>query len=79
MAAEATTHAETYHGHGDPDPSKWEKATAVTGRPVDTPPPNSTLAERAAARKGDAAAGGPDPTDPEPKKAPAKKATARKG
>lgn len=28
----------------------WEEQVAVTGRPVDVPEPNSTLASRAAAR-----------------------------
>lgn len=50
---EATSHAETYHRHGDPDPDKWEEAEAVTGRPNDNAPgsvvQNSTLASRAAA------------------------------
>lgn len=56
---EATTHADLYHRHGDPDSSKWEEAPAVTDRPNDTPlrekekpaVANSTLAERAKARQ----------------------------
>lgn len=47
---EATSFAETLHRH-DPDPSQWEEAQAVTGRPVDKAGPNSTLAERAQANK----------------------------
>lgn len=47
------------HRHGDPDPSKWDEQPAVTGRANDTPlrdveehaVPNTTLAERAAARR----------------------------
>lgn len=57
---EATSHAETYHRHGDPDPSKWEEAQAVTDRPNDLEPGstvhNSTLAERAKANKAKPAA-----------------------
>lgn len=65
------------HRHGDPDPDKWEEAEAVTGRPADVPPDNSTLASRAKARVKQV-----DPDDVEDKaitKAPAKaKATTRK-
>lgn len=32
------------------DPSVWDAQVAVTGRPADQPPANSTFAERAAAR-----------------------------
>lgn len=57
----ATTTADTYHRHGDPDPSKWDVQQAVTDRPNDTPldddkapaeyaVPNSTMATRAAER-----------------------------
>lgn len=45
--AEATTHAETYHRHGDPDPSQWDEAVAVTGREADAVPSNTTFADRA--------------------------------
>lgn len=56
---EATEHTDTYHRHGDPDPSKWDEGESVTDRPNDTPlrgvdepaVPNSTLASRAKARK----------------------------
>lgn len=62
--AEATETVETFQRHGDPDPSKWEKAEAVTDRPNDTPMedakkpaeyavPNSTLSSRAKVRKVD--------------------------
>ena len=47
--AEATNHAETYHRHGQPDPSKWQKAEAVTGREADPVPENTTFAQRAKA------------------------------
>jgi hypothetical protein len=55
----ATELADTFHRHGEPDPSKWDEQEAVTGRPNDTPlrgedepaVPNSTLAERAGARQ----------------------------
>ena len=48
------------HRHGDPDPSEWDEAQAVTGRENDTPlrgedtpaVPNSTLASRAKERAG---------------------------
>lgn len=76
--AEATTHAETFERHGKPDPSRWEKAKAVTGRPADAPTPNSTLAARAAARKVDGTQA-PAEDESKPEKAPAKKAAARKG
>lgn len=46
---EATTHADLYLREGEPDPSEWEEAEAVTGRPADVPPGNSTFAERAKA------------------------------
>lgn len=46
--------ADTYYRHGEPDPSVWQAAEAVTGRPNDlgsvTPEPalaNSTFASRA--------------------------------
>lgn len=53
----ATSTADTYHRHGDPDPSQWQEAEAVTDRPPDTPQrgedsyavPNSTFADRAKA------------------------------
>lgn len=59
MGAEATTHGDTYHRHGEVDPSKWNEAPSVTGRPVDEPGPNSTLASRAKAKKS-------NPVEPEP-------------
>lgn len=34
---------------GELDPSIWDEAVAVTGRPQDEPLPNSTFAERAKA------------------------------
>ena len=75
MGNEATTHAETFHRHGDPDPSNWDEAQAVTGRPADEPTSNSTLAERATARKGDAKQVDADEVeDKAVKKAPARKA-----
>ena len=76
MGAEATTHADTYHRHGDPDPSKWSGAESVTGRPADVPPTNSTLADRAhkpVVEKVD------EPATPAAKKVPARKAAAPKG
>lgn len=51
MPNEATTPADTLHRHGDPDPSEWQEAEAVTGRPNDEASPNSTMADRAKARK----------------------------
>ncbi len=45
----AESHAETYHRHGDPDPSNWDEAKAVTGRPADKPGDNTTFAGRAKA------------------------------
>lgn len=30
----------------DPDTSNWDEQRAVTGRPNDVPPPNSTFADR---------------------------------
>lgn len=74
MADEATNHADTYGRHGDPDPGKWQKAEAVTGRPADTPPRNSTLAERAALRTGAKQVDAAEAEDKAVKKAPAKKA-----
>lgn len=58
---EATEPADQYHRH-EPDPSKWDEAVAVTGRPNDIPLSepdddlpevlrNSTLAARAEANK----------------------------
>lgn len=55
---EATALAETFHRHGEPDPSKWQEAEAVTDRPNDTPlrgddvyaVPNTTMADRRKAR-----------------------------
>lgn len=47
--AEATNHADTYHRHGDPDPSKWDEADAVTGREADPVPTNTSFADRAKA------------------------------
>lgn len=47
---EASSFAETLHRH-DPDPSQWDEAQGVTGRPVDKAGPNSTLASRAAESK----------------------------
>ena len=47
--AEATNHAETYHRHGQPDPSKWQQAEVVTGREADPVPENTTFAQRAKA------------------------------
>lgn len=49
---EATSAADTLHRHGDPDPSNWDEAQAVTGRPQDQPEANTTFAERAKGRKG---------------------------
>jgi hypothetical protein len=43
--------ADTYHRHGDLDPSGWEEQPTVTGRPNDTAGENSTFAERAKAAK----------------------------
>lgn len=37
---------------GEIDPSKWDEAVAVTGRPVDVASANSTFAERAKVRSG---------------------------
>lgn len=34
---------------GEIDPSMWDEAVAVAGRPQDEPAPNSTFAERAKA------------------------------
>lgn len=62
--AEATTHADTYHRHGDLDPSKWDEAVAVTGREADPVPQNSTFADRAKARGGNKAV---QPSDAEAK------------
>ena len=47
------------HRHGDPDPSEWDEAQAVTGRDNDTPlrgedtyaVPNTTFAERSKAKQ----------------------------
>ena len=36
--------------HGEPDPTGWDEQPAVTDRPVDEAPANSTFADRAAAR-----------------------------
>lgn len=57
-----------------------DEAKAVTGRRADVPPANTTLAERAAARKVTVQVVLPDedPT-PKPEKAVAKKAAASKG
>lgn len=33
------------------DDTKYEEAKAVTGRPADVPPPNTTMADRAKANK----------------------------
>lgn len=72
--------------HGKPDASKWREAPSVTGRPADTPPANTTMAQRRAARLGTGAptahvaeVGGDSAGQPEPEKTPAKKAAARKG
>ena len=35
----------------DEKPVEWDEAVAVTGRPQDEPLPNTTFAERAAARQ----------------------------
>lgn len=35
---------------GEIDPSKWEEAVAVTGRPNDEPEPNTTFGDRAKVR-----------------------------
>lgn len=45
--AEAKSHAETYHRHGELDSSKWDEAQAVTDREPDTAPENSSFASRA--------------------------------
>lgn len=45
--AEATNHGETYHRHGDLDPSQWDEAEAVTGRESKVAPRNSSFADRA--------------------------------
>jgi hypothetical protein len=52
-----------------------DEAKAVTGRPADIPPANSTLAQRKAARLGVPA----EPAEAKPEKAVAKKAAASKG
>lgn len=44
---EATTHADTYHRHGEADASKWTEAQAVTGREADAVPENTSFADRA--------------------------------
>jgi hypothetical protein len=82
---EATETADLYHRH-EADPSKWEEAPAVTGRPADVPSPNTTLADRAKARKGGAKKVDKDAEGVEDKavkaaesKAPTKKAAPRKG
>lgn len=36
--------------HGEPDPTGWDEQPAVTDRPADAAPANSTFADRAAAR-----------------------------
>lgn len=62
------------HRHGDPDPSQWQEAEAVTGRPADEPPDNSTLSSRSGgAKKVDA----DDVEDKAVEAAPAKKAGKR--
>lgn len=58
------------------DPSIWDEAVAVTGRPNDEAGPNSTFAERAKARK--PAAKATESGEPAPVKAAAKKAASRK-
>lgn len=73
---EATEFAETLHRH-DPDPSKWEQAEAVTGRPSDIFDPNSTLASRAKSRAGEKKVGEDDAEDKAVTSA-ATKASARK-
>lgn len=49
----ATETADLYHRHGEPDASAWQEAAAVTDRPNDLEGEvrNTTMAERAAARK----------------------------
>ena len=61
--------------HGEPDPTGWDEQPAVTDRPVDEAPANSTFADRAAAR-----GVGKRIAEAEDKKvkAPARKAPARK-
>jgi hypothetical protein len=46
---EVKNHAESYHRHGEADPSEWDEATAVTGRPADQPTENTTFVQRAKA------------------------------
>lgn len=79
---EATTHADLYQRHGDPDPSKWDEAEAVNGRPSDVAGPNSTLASRARERAGvkqvDASEVEDKAVTAAATKAPAKKAAAKK-
>jgi hypothetical protein len=43
--------ADTYHRHGELDPSGWEEQPVVTDRPNDIAGSNSTFAERAKAAK----------------------------
>ena len=47
----AESKSETYHRHGEPDPSQWDEAVAVTGREADAVPENSSFADRAKAIK----------------------------
>jgi hypothetical protein len=63
----ATSHAGLYHRHGEADPEQGEKHEAVTDRPNDTPldaftVENSTLAQRAAIRRGDKPPPSPPPS-----------------
>lgn len=46
---EATNHADTYHRHGEADPTGWVEAEAVTDREADAVPDNTTFADRAKA------------------------------
>lgn len=43
---ESTNHADTFGRHGDPDPTKWDEAEAVTGRERGPAPDNSTFNSR---------------------------------
>jgi hypothetical protein len=46
---EATKTEDLYGRHGEFDASKWDEKEAVTGRPADVAPANSTFAERSKA------------------------------
>lgn len=53
------------HRHGAPDPKDWDERPTFAERPNKEPQPNTTLAERAAARSGGKAPEPPVKAEPE--------------